>query len=59
MKRAIEKDEFGGQIITDVPEIKRCPICRRTVEEDEEKLIKKLYREHPEFEDNGYKKIKS
>ena len=55
MKRAIEKDEFGGKIITDVPEIKRCPICRRTVERDEEKLIKKLYHEHPEFEDNGYK----
>ena len=39
MKRAIEKDEFGGQIITDVPEIKRCPICRRTVERDEENKI--------------------
>ncbi len=55
MQRAIEKDEFGGLIITEIPEIKRCPICRRSVEESEEELIKKLYCEHPEFEDNGYK----
>jgi len=32
MARKDEKDSFGGLIHYDLPEIKKCPICRREVE---------------------------
>jgi hypothetical protein len=35
MQRVPEKDQFGGLVEYSVPEIKKCPICRRVVEEEE------------------------
>ena len=32
MPRVKEKDDFGGLISFSIPEVKRCPICRREVE---------------------------
>jgi hypothetical protein len=39
MPRKCEKDEYGGIIEYSIPEIKKCPICRREVSEDEIKYI--------------------
>ena len=54
MQRVCEKDEFGGDIKFEIPEIKRCPICRREVEEEEVEYIKKQVCQHPEIDDHGY-----
>ncbi len=27
MTRHVDKDEFGGDVIFEVPEVKRCPVC--------------------------------
>lgn len=39
MPRVCEKDDFGGIIEFDIPETKRCPICRREVEDEEIEYI--------------------
>lgn len=54
MDRKDEKDNFGGVIHYELPEIKRCPICRREVEKPEADFIKEQYSQHPEVEDGGY-----
>jgi len=41
MERCKEKDEYGGTIEFSLPEVKKCPICRREVEEEEVKYIEK------------------
>ena len=40
MPRKSEKDNFGGVVEYKLPDIKRCPICRREVEEAEVEYIK-------------------
>lgn len=40
MERFREKDEFGVEIVYKVPEVKKCPICRREVGEEEMVYIK-------------------
>ena len=54
MKRVAEKDEFGGLIEFQLPEVKRCPICRREVSQDEQGLISTTAKEHPDLDDHGY-----
>lgn len=55
MPRVTEKDSFGGNVHHEIPEIKKCPICRREVQEMEIEYVKTQYLEHPELEDDGYK----
>ena len=54
MQRFTEKDEYGGTINYEIPEVKRCPICRRDVENEEITYIKGLLQQHPEIDDGGY-----
>ena len=54
MQRVCEKDEHGGKIEYSIPEIKKCPICRREVDEDEIEYITKQFSEHPDIDDHGY-----
>lgn len=54
MQRQSEKDKFGNTIEFKVPNVKRCPICRRDVEDQEIKHILELFKSHPEIEDHGY-----
>lgn len=54
MPRKPEKDNFGGVVEYHLPEVKKCPICRRVVEEAEVDYIVQLAKAHPEYEDNGY-----
>ena len=54
MPRKAEKDNFGGVNEFKLPEIKRCPVCRREVEESEIEYIKDMFKEHPEVDDHGY-----
>ena len=54
MERKEEIDSFGCKIKYQLPEIKRCPICRREVADSEIEYIVKKYKNHPEVEDNGY-----
>jgi hypothetical protein len=54
MERAQEKDSYGDVIKTEVPECKRCPICRREVDQSEIDYVKSQMLKHPEIEDKGY-----
>jgi hypothetical protein len=54
MPRVSEKDKFGCPIEYKLPELKKCPICRREVEEAEIAYIMEQVKMHPEFEDHGY-----
>ena len=40
MTRVVEKDQFGDTIVYPVPELKKCPTCRRVVANDEITYIK-------------------
>lgn len=40
MERATDKDEFGGILTYDLPELKKCPICRNEAVEDDIAYIK-------------------
>lgn len=42
MTRATETDEFGGIISYDLPEVKRCPICRSDAPENDIEHIKEM-----------------
>jgi hypothetical protein len=57
MKRKDEKDSYGGTIHYEIPEIKKCPICRREVGNTDADYIKSQYQHHPEVEDGGYSSI--
>jgi len=46
MKRKIEKDEFGCDIVFKMPLEKKCPTCRRVVEKDEIEYIQKQFLDH-------------
>jgi len=35
MKRATDKDEFGNVISYDLPDVKRCPVCRNEATEED------------------------
>ena len=35
MERATETDEFGGTVTFELPEVKKCPICRNEASEDD------------------------
>lgn len=54
MKRATEKDDYGGVIEYSLPEIKRCPICRKVVQDEEINILEKQFTMHPEVDDGGY-----
>lgn len=54
MERKKEKDNFGCIIEYKIPEVKRCPICRREVQHDEIDYIENCFHQHPEVEDGGY-----
>ena len=47
MKRHIEKDEFGGRVDYKLEDVKKCPICRKTVSDLDVSHIKKYYIENP------------
>ena len=49
MDRHVEVDEFGNKLITELPEEKRCPICRIEVSEDGYKAIKKQFESNDEL----------
>ena len=40
MRRVTERDEFGCEVEYKVPDVKKCPICRRVVEQSEIDYIK-------------------
>ena len=40
MRRVTERDEFGCDVEYKVPDVKKCPICRRVVEQSEIDYIK-------------------
>ena len=52
MKRHVDKNEFGGDVITDVPEVKRCPVCRSVAGESDVNLVRNAYANDKELEDN-------
>lgn len=54
MKRHAEWDEFGGVVEYKVAENKRCPICRRQVEQEEIDYIRQLYFKHPSVRNMEY-----
>ena len=54
MPRKAEKDQFGCVLEYKLPEIKKCPICRRDVEMEEIEYVKSKITEHPEVDDHGY-----
>ena len=54
MPRVPETDAFGGTIQYKLPEMKKCPICRRCVEDQEIQHICKQVVDHPEVDDKGY-----
>ena len=54
MERKKEKDRYGDIIEYSLPEVKKCPICRREVEQEEIDYIKSSFSQHPEVEDDGY-----
>mmetsp|Transcript_28134 Transcript_28134/g.27139 ORF Transcript_28134/g.27139 Transcript_28134/m.27139 type:complete len:118 (-) Transcript_28134:115-468(-) len=51
MKRVLERDEFGCEIDYKLSDLKRCPICRREVKQEEISYIQSQYKKHPEFGD--------
>lgn len=55
MERRKEKDNFGGVIEYSLPDVKKCPICRREVEQSEIEYISNCFHQHPEVDDGGYK----
>ena len=55
MQRKDEKDSYGGVIHFEIPEFKKCPICRREVEEAEITYVKNNISSHPDLDDGGYK----
>ena len=54
MPRQNQKDNYGDVLKYDIPEEKRCPICRREVESDEIKYVQQQKEKHPQIEDGGY-----
>ncbi len=54
MPRAPEQDQFGCMIQYKVPETKKCPICRRLVDQEEIQYVQAKVSAHPEVEDHGY-----
>ena len=54
MPRTPATDDFGDQIEYKLPELKRCPICRRECNQDEVQFVQKLADANPEFDDKGY-----
>jgi len=50
----VEKDEFGGDLVTEIPEVKRCPICRSVAGDDDVTLVKEVYTSDKQIEDNSY-----
>ena len=54
MPRQSSKDSYGGVIDYQIPDEKRCPICRREVDEKEVKYIEEQKEAHPEIDDGGY-----
>jgi hypothetical protein len=53
-ERHVEKDEFGGDLITKVPEVKRCAICRSVADDTDVDLVKEMYASNKQIEDNSY-----
>jgi len=54
MERNSEKDKYGVVINYDLPEDKKCPICRRLVDNQEVEYVMSQVDQHPEVEDGGY-----
>ena len=54
MPRVPAKDEFGDLIEYSLPELKRCPVCRRECSADEVEFLKNLVTANPAFDDKGY-----
>ena len=48
-ERAKEKDEFGNIITYDLPEVKRCPVCRIEATEEDIRYIKETIENAPDF----------
>lgn len=48
MTRAKERDEFGCDVEYKIPDSKRCPVCRREVEQIEIDYVKGCLKKHPE-----------
>mmetsp|Transcript_28226 Transcript_28226/g.21098 ORF Transcript_28226/g.21098 Transcript_28226/m.21098 type:complete len:125 (+) Transcript_28226:344-718(+) len=51
MPRIVERDEFGLEVQFKMPEVKRCPICRREVTSEEITYIQSTFKKHPEVGD--------
>ena len=49
MDRATETDEFGNVIKFDLPEIKRCPICRKEATETDIEHIESTVKGNDNF----------
>ena len=47
MPRCAEKDSYGGMVSHDIPEEKRCPICRREVDQKEVDYVFGQKKTHP------------
>jgi hypothetical protein len=54
MKRHVDLDKFGAEIVTEVPDVKRCPVCRSVAGADDVKLVIEAYTNAAELEDNSY-----
>ena len=49
MRRHIETDEFGNKIEYKIPEVKKCPVCRRDVDEADINHITQTFKSSPDF----------
>ena len=54
MPRHKDKDKYGDVIEYKLPEVKRCPVCRKEDSEAEINFIQKAYDQHPELENHEY-----
>ena len=52
--RHVEKDEFGGDLIFEIPEVKRCAICGSVAGEDDVQHVQEMYTSDKQIEDNSY-----
>ena len=47
MRRHIETDEFGNKIEYKIPEVKKCPVCRREVKDEDIQYITSTFKSTP------------
>ena len=53
MQRHVEVDEFGNQIRFELPEVKKCPVCRNDVTEADIEYVKSSFESNEMLQKRG------